>query len=563
MADDLAKANIAVKQRLMNIIVASVASVWHGLAHYDREQLDQFLATVLPLTAAANAQAVALTEAFLAQALGRPPLGVDPQQVVAGIRNGVTPEQVYERSFIAVWSALKQGAPWEQAAKLGLDRATSAAATDVQLSFTHTLRAVGTVDRHIGGFRRIPDPTACDFCRAASGQLYHTGDLMPLHNHCITGDSIVSTAPSSGSAETSDGGCIQAVTRRWYPGELVRISRATGKALTVTPNHPILTDRGWVAAGLLREGDHVISSLRADREHCGIPDEQHMPARIEDLFGALGVSGLVSVPFAAEHFHDDLGDGEVSVVSADRSLDARAAAALVHPTEQLPLALRRRAAASLARLGREHLRGERLRLAANGCVCGRHASFADLRRLRSSGNAVLLRQRAANDPSFHEMAINDSSVGAVALRDRQHRFASQIGLDRVGQINTPGSRQSSSLERPTERRLADAADGRRVLRRLAGQVSLDRVVQLDWVRGGCHIFNLVTRDGWYFADGIANHNCGCGVAPVGDLSGGRAPSTFAAPSGVQVAVRQHGELGPVLTNAADHFLGSAAHTARL
>lgn len=202
MADELANANIAVKQRLMNIIVAAVAVVWHGLPHYDRQQLDQFLAAVLPLTAAANAQAVALTEAFLAQSLGRPPLGLNATEIVAGIRNGVTPEQVYERAFINVWSALKAGTPWEQAVRMGLDRATSAAATDVQLSFTHTLRAVGTVDKRIGGFRRIPDPTACDFCRAASGQLYHSGDLMPLHNHCgcgvaPVGDLTVGRAPST------------------------------------------------------------------------------------------------------------------------------------------------------------------------------------------------------------------------------------------------------------------------------------------------------------------------------------------------------------------------------
>lgn len=212
MADELAHANIAVKQRLMDIIVAAVGAAWRGLPHYDREQLDQFLTTVIPITAAANAQSVALTEAFLSQTLDRPPLGLDPAGIVAGIRNGVTPEQVYERSFVAVWSALKQGKPWEQAVKLGLDRATSAAATDVQLSFTHTLRAVGTVDKRIGAYRRIPDPTACDFCRAASGQLYHTADLMPLHNHCgcgvapvgdMTGGRAPSTFPSPAGGQVA------------------------------------------------------------------------------------------------------------------------------------------------------------------------------------------------------------------------------------------------------------------------------------------------------------------------------------------------------------------------
>lgn len=187
MASPLAEANITAKLRLQQIIASVVATAWRGLPHYNREQVDEFLTAVLPITAAANQQAVSLTEAFLAQSLNRQPLGLNPSEIVAGIRNGTTPEQVYERSFVAVWSALKRGTPWEQAVKLGMDRATSAAATDVQLSFTHTLRAVGTLDDRIGSFERVPDAGACDFCRAAAQQRYHTGDLMPLHNHCGCG----------------------------------------------------------------------------------------------------------------------------------------------------------------------------------------------------------------------------------------------------------------------------------------------------------------------------------------------------------------------------------------
>jgi len=48
---------------------------------------------------------------------------------------------------------------------------------------------------------------------------------------------------------------------REYSGLLVTIKTALGNELTGTPNHPILTGKGWVALGLLKEGDQVISRI--------------------------------------------------------------------------------------------------------------------------------------------------------------------------------------------------------------------------------------------------------------------------------------------------------------
>lgn len=187
MASDLAQALIVAKQRLQQIVATAVATAWQGLPHHDQQQVDEFLAAALPVAAAANRHSVALTEAFLAKSLGRQPVGVNADEIIAGIRNGTTPADVYFRSFVTTWAALGSGVPYLQAVKTGMDRARSAAATDVQLSFTHTLVAVGTANDRIVGFQRVPDATACDFCLAATGQVYHSGDLMPLHSGCGCG----------------------------------------------------------------------------------------------------------------------------------------------------------------------------------------------------------------------------------------------------------------------------------------------------------------------------------------------------------------------------------------
>lgn len=189
MASQLADAQINAKQHLQRLIATIVATAWDSLPHYNRAQVDQFLSAVIPMAAAANQQSVLLTEGYLAQALGQTPVGLDAQQIIAGIRNGATPQEVYTRPFVTVWSALGRGVPWAQAVQAGRERAMSAAATDVQLSFTHTLVAAGSDGGYSGitGYERVPDATACDYCNAAAGQVYHTGNLMPLHNYCGCG----------------------------------------------------------------------------------------------------------------------------------------------------------------------------------------------------------------------------------------------------------------------------------------------------------------------------------------------------------------------------------------
>lgn len=180
-----AEAHVIAQERLRAIVVAAVAAAWAALPRYDRDQVEPWLATVVPLVLAGQRQSVALTEAFIARALRRQPLGVNPANLIgAAVRNGTAPQEVYQRPFVNVWTALKDGKEFEQAVAEGLDRATSAAATDVQLSMRATAAAVGGADPGIYGWQRVTDGNACDLCLIASTQRYHKADLLPIHNHC-------------------------------------------------------------------------------------------------------------------------------------------------------------------------------------------------------------------------------------------------------------------------------------------------------------------------------------------------------------------------------------------
>lgn len=192
----LAQAHILGQQRLRALVSTAVGTAWRSLPAYDEADIDPFLARTVPLVLAGQRQSVALTEAYLARSLGRAPLGLDPDTIIGpAIRSGATPEEVYRRPFVTVWTALKAGTQFQDAVEAGFARATSTAEMDIQLAARGTFAAAQRADDTIRGYRRVADGGACEFCVAIDGAFVKTADAMPLHNRCGCGlDPIVDEA---------------------------------------------------------------------------------------------------------------------------------------------------------------------------------------------------------------------------------------------------------------------------------------------------------------------------------------------------------------------------------
>jgi hypothetical protein len=201
----LARAHILGEARLRESAVQALTRIWQGLPGHDRVNLDQWLSEALPVVEVAQRQSVALTNAYLARALERQPVGLDVTGLIgAASRNGTPPETVYERPFITLWSELKEGKPWVDAAKAGLAQATGSAATDVQLAMRDTLGAVQQVDSGIYGYERVTDGAACTFCQEVNGAYIFSGEPMPLHSGCGCGVEVLE-APHRGAVSLPDG----------------------------------------------------------------------------------------------------------------------------------------------------------------------------------------------------------------------------------------------------------------------------------------------------------------------------------------------------------------------
>jgi hypothetical protein len=111
----------------------------------------------------AQRQSVHLTEAYLARALERQPIGVDVQKLIGAER----PQRReaggrLRRPFITDLGRPEGAARrWLDALHAGGARATSTAAMDVQLSMRATLVRDRQADDAIVGYRRVPDGGAC------------------------------------------------------------------------------------------------------------------------------------------------------------------------------------------------------------------------------------------------------------------------------------------------------------------------------------------------------------------------------------------------------------------
>src|SRR5215211_4956944 len=110
--------------------------------------------------------------------------------------------------------------------------------------------------------------------------------------------------------------------KRLYSGEVIAIQTASGSKLTGTPNHPVLTDKGWLPLKALRKGGYVFSSPGFRKAAGPKPHDHKGPTRLEQTHRSLALSGNVErvVGTSLDYHGDGVADGEVEIVLSEREL---------------------------------------------------------------------------------------------------------------------------------------------------------------------------------------------------------------------------------------------------
>lgn len=281
-------------------------------------------------------------------------------------------------------------------------------------------------------------------------------------------------------------------TRTEYTGDVVRIVTAAGNDLTGTPDHPVLTSRGWVALKDLRPGDQVVSHDRQQGHPGVMPDHVQVPTLIEEA-GESWLPLLTAGP-SRRDLDKDVAYRKVGGPAVNLYLAAELNAALGKPVTDHLFVDRVGATDGGLALG-----GSDLVLLGSGLAAGGMRGF-------KHGGSLL---GGGPSPSLaHGLARGLGSLLVVE--------SSLIGDDRMG---TRPSLHSSAAQVVADYPAADAEGGAELLRGLAGCVALDEVLSISVRQFSGHVWDLSTEPSWYVANGIVTHNCRPWEGKILSLSG--------------------------------------------
>lgn len=309
------------------------------------------------------------------------------------------------------------------------------------------------------------DSRTSAICRARDGMTWEIGKgpMPPAHPNCLLGDTVVST-----------GSPVSNIFKRTYKGAIVYVSTKSGRTLSITPNHKVLTTRGWVASGLLNIGDKLVC---AKDSALSLKHKEHnVVAKFSDLFSAANVAvnpaAVSTSPTSPEDFHGDGTNGEVEIVLVDRLSWDKVKSGLNKQIidKELPVA----------------------------------AGVDDSLLGFGSAKQFSMVSLSPSDSFMRRGRESEALLGSSFSHSDKHSVANAADANAVLSENAYDwtTRNADNL---SDFNWSDAVG-----------VELDDVVDLVFSEADfCgHVYNLENEQNWYLANGIIAHNCRSTTAPV-------------------------------------------------
>lgn len=334
----------------------------------------------------------------------------------------------------------------------------------------------------------------CDF--NAGANLYGMGPGVypkdrvpahPAHPHCIP----------EGEKVTVPGKVLTAY-KGFYNGPGVKIILRNGSKFTVTPNHPIMTNLGWVSANKVNIFHKVVYCPDPKRVSSLIfPDNKHVNTKIEDVFSSFKESlsmDSVTMPSSTENFHSDgrFFNKDISVVGSNAFLGNSLNASGF--TEIAKKAFRLRSAYTFL------------------FSCFRDFAFHFFGSLRSPNRLIC----------FLSNLLPFFKVG----------FASIISLIRFGSI---ADRHLMLSELLSDDGTTDTKLFREFLYRFSSDISFEDIIEVRNIKLSTHVYDLhCSPYEVYICNGAVVKNCGCSLIPRSL----RGPKAFNADAGKEYLQRQ-------------------------
>ena len=277
-----------------------------------------------------------------------------------------------------------------------------------------------------------------------------------------------------------------------YSGPAVTVRTSKGHQLTVSPEHPIFTRRGWFTAQSLAVGDYVAydaNSKRGLRSAEVKSDYNNMKPTTKEVFDALKMGGSSTRVAAAGHYFNDdrkFLKGEIDIVDTEAFLPDVPDPQVVQDTGQVIFV-------------RPGIRdGQFARLRPTEDALTRQSLPLDVGRalpyINASGN-----QRATDSAIRNAVRSGQFLTGyarkVLPLKGGNIDFFAEPKLD-------TGLNESMSNSRR-----GDSQDAGTVGLAVPGGIEFDQVVSVDIVQFSGHAYDFQTTEGVYAVGGIITHNC--------------------------------------------------------
>ena len=338
----------------------------------------------------------------------------------------------------------------------------------------------------------------------------------------------INCLPAESEVENADG--LHKLFRRRYSGKLTTLVTESGETLKATPNHPVLTARGWKPIQSVQVGEYIVKTLDEGIDFV----EEHIKGKttkVRQLFDAAASRFLVHGATVGSllEFHGDVSDGEIDVVDIDRLLPKEADSAacqfllelvlswadevgdletlpgdssndeLVMRALHAPKSIVRRLGAVVALLSGHSLRAEDAGFTLASYV---HARLDKAPTDSNTRGRESLRHLQLTQPC--DVGGNDLRVRellAVCGRAFDRRNGKPLGADELAEV----VRGYAELGCHIFEHAARLHRFERVRDHVIEELS------------GAHVFNLETSASWYSSNGYIVHNCKCFARPVLDF----------------------------------------------
>jgi len=160
-AVELTLAYIAELDALAELVGVALRDIFANLAHTDRADIEAFIAEASPYTTAGVSEASDLASAYLSEMTGT---AIKASDIIA-------PTIAWDGPFLRTWHDLAEGMPYDQAKESG---ASMAEMTGYSATNDGAMARMGQPGTKVKGWRRVINPTACEWCRVVATQLYRT-----------------------------------------------------------------------------------------------------------------------------------------------------------------------------------------------------------------------------------------------------------------------------------------------------------------------------------------------------------------------------------------------------